>query len=162
MQEQKSVEVGNWGTWLVNTVIHPFAVTATPLFVLVLMIYLVYYAFLTGTQQGIRSFSGVLLPLILVTFLYIFQRDLLRNMGKIPTTVSFLISLIIGLLVMTIVRVIGHSSSIPITELVLSGSFSILVFSYVSLLETKMFSYYYGMISGFLIYLFFFGFPVNL
>ena len=160
MENRKPSELNNWGTWLIHKVVHPFTVFATPVFVLLLMIYLVFYAFRGGFYPGVRSFAGVLLPLIMVTFIFIFQKELLEKLGKIHTLISFFISLIIGIVVMVVVRSFGHSSTVPITELVLSGSFSILVFSYVSLQENKMLSYYYGMISGFLIYIIFWGFPV--
>ncbi len=160
MEKKKPLELNNWGTWLIHKVVHPFTVFATPVFVLFLMIYLVFYAFRGGFYPGVRSFAGVLLPLIMVTFIFIFQKELLEKLGEIPTLFSFFASLIIGIVVMVVVRFFVYFSAVPIAELVLSGSFSILVFSYVSFRENKMLSYYYGMISGFLIYIIFWGFPV--
>jgi len=52
------------------------------------------------------------------------------------------------------------ASPVPVNELLLSASFSILVFSYVSLPQNKVLSYYYGTVSGLLIYMIFFGFPL--
>ena len=153
-------ELRNWGIFLINKVVHPFTIVATPLFILLLMIYLIYNSFTSGVYAGIRSFAGCLLPLILVTFIFIFQRDLLERLGKISTLLSFIISLFIGVLLMVVIGSLANNQSIPITELVLSGSFSILVFSYVSLEGNKMLSYYYGMISGFLLFIIFFGFPL--
>jgi len=160
MEHRKPSDLNNWGMLLIHKVVHPFTVFATPLFVLLLMIYLVSKAFMRGFYLGVRSFAGVLLPLIMVTFISIFQKELLEKLGKIHTLISFFISLIIGIVVMIVVQSFGHYSTVPITELVLSGSFSILVFSYVSFRENKMLSYYYGMISGFLIYIIFWGVPV--
>jgi phage-related protein len=160
MENKKPSELNNWGRVLIHKIAHPFTIFATPLFVLLLMAYLVFYAFKGGIYPGIRSFAGVLLPLIMVTFIFIFQKELLEKLGKIPTLISFLASLVAGIIMMIIIRYFAYSSAVPITELVLSGSFSILVFSYVSLPENKMLSYYYGMISGFLIYIIFFSFPV--
>jgi len=48
---------------------------------------------------------------------------------------------------------------LPIIEFILSGCFSILVFSYVNVKENKMLCFYYGMISGFLFYIILYGFP---
>ncbi len=160
MENKKPFELNNWGTWLIHRVIHPFIVFATPAFILFLMIYLVFNAFRGGFYPGIRSFAGFLLPLIMVTFIFIFQKELLEKLGKIPTIINFFALLILGIVVMIVVRFLGYSSTVPITELVLSSSFSILVFSYVSLRENKMLSYYYGMVSGFLIYIIFWGLPV--
>ena len=160
MENKKPLNLENWGTVLIHKVVHPFTVFATPVFVLFLMFHLVFYSFGKGFSSGIRSFAGVLLPLIMVTFIFVFQKELLEKLGKIPALISFFASLIIGIVVMVVVRAFAYSSAVPVTELVLSGSFSILVFSYVGLRENKMLSYYYGMISGFLIYIIFWGFPV--
>lgn len=160
MENKKPLELKNWGMLLIHKVVHPFTIFSTPFFVLLLMIYLVFYAFREGIYIGIRSFAGILLPLIIVTFIFIFERELLEKLGKIPTLISLFASLIVGIIVMVLIRFFAHSSAVPITELVLSGSFSILVFSYVSLRENKMLSFYYGMIFGFLIYIIFWGFPV--
>ena len=160
MEKKNLPELNNWGTWLIHKIVHPFTIFATPLFILLLMGYLVFHAFSSGIYPGIRSFAGILLPLIMVTFIFIFQKELLEKLGRIPTLISFFSSLIIGIVVMVVIRFFAYSLPIPITELVLSGSFSILIFSYVSLQENRMLSYYYGMISGFLIYIIFWGFPV--
>lgn len=159
MEPKIPSDLNNWGTWLIHKLVHPFTIFATPTFVLLLMVYLVTVAFTNGLYAGVRSFAGALLPLILVTFIFIFQRELLEKLGKIPTLVSFAGSLIIGVIVMAVIRSFADSRSIPVTELVLSGSFSLLVFSYVSLEGNKMLSYYYGMISGFLFHIIFWGFP---
>ncbi len=58
---------------------------------------------------------------------------------------------------MALIRFLGR---VPITEVVLSGIFSALVFCYASIRESKVFTYYYGMILGFLIYIVVLGFPV--
>ena len=57
----------------------------------------------------------------------------------------------------TLMHFFGH---LPITEDVLSGIFSALVFCYASIRESKVFAYSYGMILGFLIYIVVLGFPV--
>jgi hypothetical protein len=139
--------------------IHPFAVSATPGFLAILMVYLVLSAFARGFYPGVRSLAGILFPLIMVTFVFIFQRELLERLGTIPLFVSFAAALILGVLVMVVVQVYARSPTVPVTELVLSGSFSLLVFSYASLRGNKMLSYYYGMIAGFLLYIICFGFP---
>jgi hypothetical protein len=95
-----------------------------------------------------------------VTFIFIFQRELIEKLGKIPIILSFTISLLVGLLVMVVIGYFFRGQSVPVTELVLSGSFSILVFSYVSLQGNEILSYYYGMVTGFLLFIIFFGFPV--
>ena len=154
--------LSNWGSYIVNKLIHPFTVSATPVFVLILTIYFIVHAFRISIYSGVRSFAGVLFPLIIMTFIYIFNRELLTHLGKLNVPVSFIGSLIWGIIVMVVIRFFGpmYSASIPISELILSGSFSILIFSYVQGAQSKLLSYYYGMISGFLLYIIFFGFPL--
>jgi hypothetical protein len=154
--------LGNWGEYLVNKVLHPFAVFATPTFILILMVFFVGRAFNSGINNGVRSFAGVILPLIIMTYIFIFQKDLIAILGKINTILSFFISLFWGFLVMVLISILSTSTSgIPIKEIILSGSFSILVFSYVSIRENKMLSFYYGIIAGFLFFIIFFGFPIE-
>ena len=160
MESDGPKEPGNWSVWLIHGLVHPFTIFATPTFVFVLMIYFVLHDFGGGFAAGMRSTAGVLFPLIMATFVFIFQKELLQRLGRLPTLMSFLIALIIGLLVMVAIRLFARSDTVPIAELVLSGSFSLLVFSYASLGGNKMLSYYYGMISGFLLYIIFVGFPV--
>lgn len=159
MEEQQPTAPGNWGDWLIHRVVHPFTVFVTPTFIFTLMTYLVLAAFGAGFGQGIRSFAGVLLPLVVITFIFIFQRELLETLGRIPTLLSFAGAFGAGFLVMLAIQTVGRASGIPVTELVLSASFSLLVFSYATLREMKMLSYYYGMISGFLVYIILLGFP---
>jgi len=159
MQNKPESNLNNWGMWLIHKLVHPFIIFATPSFLMGLMIYLLFIGFSTGIYPGVRSLSGILLPLITITFIYIFQKELIEKIGEVPTLVSFSISLAIGFGVMFVIRIFIDSQAVPIIELVLSGSFSILVFSYVSLEGNKMLAYYYGMISGFLIYIILWGFP---
>jgi len=148
----------NWGQWLLHKIIHPFAVSATPLFILALMVYFLSLAFGEGIYRGIRSFASVLLPLIVVTYIFIFQKTQLEKLGE-PSVLKwgFLASLLTGFGTMALIRFVGR---VPVTEVVLSGIFSALVFCYAGIRESKVFSYYYGMILGFLIYIVVLGFPV--
>lgn len=158
MANETSREWKNWGVWLIDQLIHPFTLVATPGFLLILMVYLVMSAFTQGFGLGMRSFAGVLFPLVMVAFVFIFQRELLARLGRVPTLAAYVFSLIIGVFVMI---VIAWSPAVPVKELVLSGSFALLLFSHVSLRGNAMLAYYYGMISGFLLYIIFLGFPVR-
>jgi len=159
MKKVDVTKLGNWGSFIIKNIIHPFTVIITPTFMLGLIIYMIVIAFGKGIPDGIRSFSGVILPMIVVTFIFLFQKDLLEWLGKIHVLLSYALSLIIGILVMWVVSCLGSSDGVPVTEIVLSSSFSIIIFSYVFVQENKMLSYYYGIVSGFLIFFILFGFP---
>jgi len=153
--------LGNWGEYLINKVLHPFTIFATPLFILLLIIYFVAGAFKESVSYGVRSFAGALFPLIIVTYIFLFQKELIASLGKIKIFVSFLISFCWGIILMLLISIFGNNKAgIPVNEIILSGSFSILVFSYVSIRENKILSFYYGMISGFLFFIIFFSFPI--
>ena len=125
MKPEDTINIPNWGSWLINSVVHPFVIFATPTFLLSLIIYLVTISFVDGIYDGVRSLAGALLPLILVIFIFIFQSDLIKNLEKFSTIVNFGIALMVGLIVMAIIKIYSQDNSIPLTEIVLSGSFSI-------------------------------------
>lgn len=159
MENDQPPEPGNWGTWLIREVIHPLTVFLPLAILLLLMTYFVLAAFNDGFRPGIRSFAAVLLPLSLVTFVFIFQRGWLATLSTLSAFASFLVSMPIGLIIMVAIRLYGRSSTAPITELILSASFSLLVFSHASLRGPKISAYSYGMICGMLLYIVFLGFP---
>jgi len=153
--------LGNWGLVLLRKILHPLTVFGTPAFLLSLLIYFLVRAFLTGLPSGIRSVSGFLLPLIVSTFVFIYQKELLTKLGDLNVIIGFVISLAWGVGLMMIVEAFtNRASPVPVSELVLSASFSVLVFGYVSLPQNKVLAYYYGTVSGLLIYVVFFGFPL--
>ena len=73
----------DWGSRLVNYFVHPFTIIATPVFLLLLTVFFIIQGFSTGVYVGIRSLAGALLPLILITFIHIFNQDLLVKLGNI-------------------------------------------------------------------------------
>lgn len=155
----------DWGSRLVNYFVHPFTIIATPVFLLLLTVFFVIQGFSTDVYVGIRSLAGALLPLILITFIHIFNQDLLIKLGNVNILISFSVSLVWGILIMAILHIFGSFfplAAVPVKEVVLSGSFAILVYSYVQATANRALSYYYGMISGFLIYVIVFGIPASL
>jgi hypothetical protein len=65
-----------------------------------------------------------------------------------------------GVIVMVALRFFARTSEIPIAELMVSGCFSVLVFSAASTEEDIGLSYYYGAMSGILLYVIILGFPL--
>jgi hypothetical protein len=133
MGEQQNFGMGDWGSYVVRTFIHPFTIVATPVFVLILTAYFIINAFRISIYDGVRSFAAALFPLIIMTFIYIFNKDLIKYLEKVNILISFSSALIWGFIVMVVIRFSGsmNGAPIPISELVLSGSFAILIFSYV-------------------------------
>ena len=153
----------NWGTELLKYFVHPFALTATPVFLFLLTAYFVVQGFQDDLYLGIRSLCGALLPLILITFIHEFRKDLLVQLGSQNTLVSLILSSVWGFALMLILRVFNrYLHNIPLNELILSGSFSVLVFTYYHDEENRAKAYYYGLIAGLLIYVILFGFPTDL
>jgi hypothetical protein len=152
-------EQENWGTIAITRVIYPIAFVATPGFLLVLMVFFISRAFSNSLGAGVRSFSAVLLPLMVLGLMRTFQRDRLRRAERFNNTLVFSLTLLVGILVMELLTI--APTGVPLAELVLSGSFSVLLFSHAALPQNKdkaMF-YYFGMILGFLSYVVVLGFP---
>ena len=163
-----SPETSSWGKWIIKFIIHPFIILSTPLFIFILIVILVYNSFEKDIYIGIRSSASVIFPIIIATFITIYQKEFIKNLENIPSSITFGVSFVIGFIVMDIVNnskifkifsVQFLSEPLPIIEFILSGCFSILIFSYVNVEENKMLCFYYGMISGFLFYIILFGFP---
>ena len=150
-------QVDNWGTWLVDNLLYPAAIFATPLFLACLIVYLILSSFLDSTAEGIRSFAAALLPLMVLTYLIQRQRDALASTTeKTPNVLAFAISLVLGFIVFWTLTL---ATSAPVAEIAMSGAFAFLVFSYISLAKERMISYFFGAILGFLLYIVTFGFP---
>ncbi|MDR7518097.1 MAG: hypothetical protein QN131_02125 [Armatimonadota bacterium] len=158
-ENERPPEPENWGTWIIQQVIHPLSVFLPPAILLVLIAYFVLAAFGEGFYPGIRSFAAVLFPLSVVTFAFIFARGWLARLVAFSPTTSFLLSSLVGLLVMAVIRFSARGSTVPISELVLSASFSLLVFSHASLQGSRVSAYSYGMLSGMMLYIIVLGFP---
>ncbi len=150
-----------FGLWLIQHVLHPFAVFATPLITIGLILLLMVRAFRLSLKEGIRSLSAVLLPLVVLTFVFMYEKQMFVEIGNIPAIIGFLASLAIGIAVMLVVRFLANLSFfIPFAEILLSGTLTTLVFSYISLQKSGVLAYCYGMLSGFLIFIILLGVPL--
>jgi len=82
--------------------------------------------------------TGALLPLIVVTFIYIFKKDFLYKLGEFPIEVIMgAVSIIFGT-----IKSIPMIVKAPIYSLVLSGGFAVLIFYWVENRKTALISYY--------------------
>jgi hypothetical protein len=155
----------NWGTALLKYLVHPFTLTATPLFLFALLVFFVVREFQKNLDVGIRSLCGALLPLILITFIHEFRRDLLEQLGSKGILWSFIFSSIWGFGLMFTLKLLNFYLKIqyiPLSEVILSSSFSVLVFTYYDDEKNKAKAYYYGMLVGLLIYIIAVGFPIDI
>jgi hypothetical protein len=120
-------------------------------------------AFNVGPYEGARSVAAFLLPMILCSYIFAFQNDLFVLLGRINVVISFFGSLFWGIVMMFITELIVSTSSyqIPVCELVLSSSFSVLLFGYVGLQKNIALVYFYGTVSGLLLWIILFGFPIR-
>jgi hypothetical protein len=153
--------VEDLGTRLIKYLVHPFAVFAPPAFLCILLVYLIIQSFAVSFNYGVRSFSAVLLPIVIAAFFSGTQRDMWEKMASVKPLKTFAISLIWGGAILGIVhfaKLYGIVSQVPVTEIVLSGSFAILMYGHVHISE-RILPFYYGMISGFLVYVMLFGLP---
>lgn len=155
----------NWGTELIKSFVHPFAMTATPIFLFLLTAYFVLQRFHEDRWVGIRSLCGALIPLIFITFIHKFKNSFLVRAGSQTPLWSFILSSLWGFGLMLILQLFNlylHIKYVPLNELILSGSFSLLVFTYVQDKKNNAEVYYYGMLIGLMVYIFFFSFPLDI
>jgi hypothetical protein len=151
-------DLSNLGARLVRQVLYPFAIFAAPAFLLSLICYLTIGAFFDGLGVGVRSFAAVLLPLMALTLLVSYRQDVVRTTAeKAPNLAAFVASLAVGA---RAVWMLQFSSTIPLTEMILSGAFSVLVGTFVVLERERYIAYYFGLILGVLGYVVAFGFHV--
>ena len=154
--EPAALQSENWGEKTIRYVLQPFAMVATPVALLALMTYFVIAAFSSGLGEGVRSFSAVLLPLMAATFVLGFKREAATNLQRISPLAAFFLSFLLGGVV---VASLSIATSAPVVELVLAGSFAVLMFSYVTLDRERSLSYFFGMVLGFLVYVVVAGLP---
>jgi hypothetical protein len=122
-------------------------------------LYLVLTAFTVGFTAGLRSLAGVLLPIVIGSFLFVFQRTMLERLAGAATAIAFTAGTGLGLLVMAALQRFGQSVAVPLPELMFSGCFSILVFSSATGSGGRGLALYYGVMSGLLAYLVVWGVP---
>lgn len=135
-------------------------VYGTPIFLALIVLYLVIQAFSQGFTTGLRSLAGSLFPLVMASFLYVFNRELLRRTADVSTVVGFLSGFAMGIVLMLVLEVMRRVAGIPLGEIMVSGCFSLLVFSSISSPGDKVFVYYYGTLTGLLVYVIVRGFPL--
>jgi hypothetical protein len=136
------------------------ALVGPPLFLALIAVYLVFLAFGDGYSIGVRSLAGILLPVVIGSFLYVFKKELLQRLAAVSTLTGFLGGLILGLLVMAVLRLFAHGTGVPVAEVIVAGCFSVLVFSSAAAVGNRGLSQYYGVMCGILLYVIAFGFPV--
>jgi hypothetical protein len=136
------------------------ALYGTPACLGLIGLYLVADAFGSGVATGLRSLASVLLPVIIGSFLLAFNRQALQRVAGVPTAIGLLAGLGMGLLVMAALRFFA-GSPMPLAELLVSGCFAVLVFSSASETAGRGLAWYYGVMTGLLVYLVFWGTPVG-
>ncbi len=159
--DTNSRRLEDWGRYLIQRILHPATIFGTPSIIFILLVYFVVTAFMGAMPDGLRSFAGALLPMIIATYIYIYQKDLINNLGKFNSLYSLVGMMALGIGIMIMIKTVGQAfEGLPIKEVVLSSVFSLLVFSYVVLDENKVLSYFYGLVVGFLLYIIFVGLPL--
>jgi len=135
-------------------------VYGTPIFLALIGLYLIIQAFSQSFTIGLRSLAGSLFPLVMGSFLYVNNRELLRRTAEVSTVVGFLSGFAMGIILMLVLEVMRRATGIPVGEFVVWGCFSVLVFSSISSPGDKVFVYSYGLLSGLLVYVIVRGFPL--
>jgi hypothetical protein len=131
----------------------------TPILLAAVGLYLNVQTFGRGPSAGFRSLAALLFPVVIASFLYVFSRGLLRGLGAVSPAPGFLIGFVMGVLLMLVLEIVPRASAIPLAELTVSACFAVLVFSSVASESDNVFTYYYGTLSGLLLYIIVRGLP---
>ena len=140
--------------------IHVFTVYGTLLFLVMAGGYLVARDFSRDFYGGVRSLAAALFPVTTASFVFVFAKELFEQLGEVPAGLSFVVAGAAGFVLMVLLELLGDSAAMPLAPLLLSACFAVLAFSSGSLRDNKALPYYYGMMSGLLIYVILFGFPL--
>lgn len=140
---------------------------ATLVCLVAICIYLVVTAFGISPAAGIRSTAGIILPLVIGGFLAVFNRGLLDKASKLPPAVAFPVAAAFGIVVMLLLQNIGALRTVPVAELIVSAGLTTLLYApgsmpgitQVTAQSDVWVAYYFGVVSGMLVYVVFMGFP---
>lgn len=155
----------NWGTGFVETKLHPLAVAVMPLFHLVLILALLFRAFSDGLLVGTRSLAATLLPLMLLTYLYLNRTESDSSVAHKPDTptarrLRFALGAAVGIAMLALLNALAPvGPRIPIREVIVSSSLSALIFSDTILESGRSKPYYFGNMIGSLLYFVLFSLP---
>jgi len=143
--------------------VHELAQTVTlygtPILLVAICAYLMVVAFSAGGQVWVQSLSGLLLPVIFGSYLYLFKRAALLFIAKLTPGIGFGLGVVMGVVVMGALRLFQGRTFIPIPEMLTSGCFSVLVFSAAAKEDDSCIALFYGVICGALAYTIILGFP---
>jgi len=143
--------------------VHELAQTVTiygtPILLAAISAYLLLLAFSAGGQIWVQSLSGLLLPVILGSYLYLFKRAALLFIARLTPGIGFGLGAVMGVVVMGALRLFQGQTFIPIPEMLTSGCFAVLVFSAAAKEDDSCIALFYGVISGALGYTIVLGFP---
>src|SRR6185295_14275313 len=140
--------------------IHRFTVSGTLLFLVGVGGYLVARDFTHDLYGGGRSLAAALFPVTTASFVFVFAKELFEQLGEVPPGLSFVGAGAAGFVLMVLLEVLADAS-LPLAPLLVSACFALLAFASGSLRDNKALPYYYGMVSGLLIYVILFGFPLQ-
>ena len=132
----------------------------TPILLALIGVFLVLNAFGQSLTIGFRSLAGFLFPLIMASFLYVFNRELLERTGGVSTVIGFFTGFGLGIVLMLVLELTPQGRGVPLAEIVVSGCFSVLVFFSISSSSDKVLTYYYGTLIGLLVYVIARGVPL--
>lgn len=159
MSRTDPTDVGRPVVQAVHGIAQFIAVYGTLAALVLIALSLVLGAFGRGVGPGARSVAGVLLPVVVMSFLYVFRRQTLERLAGVPTAAGFILGLVLGLLTMVALEYLGRVVAAPLPELVVSSCLSVLVFSTAAGQGDRGLVWYYGVLCGLLAYVVFVGVP---
>jgi hypothetical protein len=140
-----------------------FMVILARLIIMGLIANLTFKAFLVSPEAGFKSIAAIILPLLMIGYISFSNKahHLTRASNEILNIFLYLVSASWLFILMVLIRYIIYYSnrSLPIGEFALSITLSIFVFISERIAFKPLVACAYGLISGFLFFILFFGVP---
>ncbi len=150
-----------WADVIIERLLHPIIIILTLLTLVILNVMYIWDAFQNGA--GIQSLAATLVPIIIATFLHQYSSSLMDSiLGRGNAATRFVVGFIWSIGIIVIIVYFEQYISVPLSELMLSSTFSLLVFSSVNTTRQELSdisAYYYGIVVGVLVYVMLFGIP---
>jgi len=148
----------SWAGWVIQWIVNPLVLIGVPIACLLITIGIVSSTLRLTPGIGVRALAGSLLPFVALMFVFVFQGSLFADVASFGGMGGFFLSLALGFALPFLAR-LDSDLAAPLAAFCFSGVFSVLVFSYAAVRDTRIFVFYYGFALGVLAHVMVVGLP---
>ena len=154
---------------ILGSIVLPVVIVLLNILMVALVVLLIYGDFKVSAASGIRGVVAVIIPLVIVSIMNRYGNLFTIEFSKRPSLavrlvihpiVSFTLAVIWGFALMILVGIFSSRPDLPLAELVLAGTFIVLINNAGSA-KKRIDLMYAGDVLGLLLYVLFVGVPSN-